>query len=84
MFDHIALLQNRAIHLKPDMVILFAGVNDLNLLLGDNNKYRFNDIYQRSESVTWYKLLLGKSSIYKLLKNAMINLKKPKPNSNIK
>ena len=84
MFDHIALLQNRAIHLKPDMVILFAGVNDLNLLLGDNNKYRFNDIYERSESVTWYKLLLGKSSIYKLLKNAMINLKKPKPNSNIK
>jgi lysophospholipase L1-like esterase len=76
MFDHIALLQNRAIHLQPDMIILFAGVNDLNLLVGDKNKFRFDDIYEKSESITWFKLLLGKSSIFKLVKNAKENLTK--------
>ena len=29
-YDHIALLMHRIIHLEPDMIILFLGINDLN------------------------------------------------------
>lgn len=70
MFDHIALLQNRVVHLDPDMVILFSGINDLNVLLGDNNLHRFDDIHESSELVNWPKLLLGKSAIFRLAHNA--------------
>ncbi len=70
MFDHIALLQNRTIHLQPDMVILFAGVNDLNLLLGDDNIYRFDDVFETQESISWYKLGLARFTLYKLFLNA--------------
>ncbi|WP_341226818.1 SGNH/GDSL hydrolase family protein [uncultured Arcticibacterium sp.] len=81
MFDHIALLQNRVIHLKPNMVILFSGVNDLNVLLGDNNLHRFDDIHESSELVNWPKLLLGKSAIFRLAHNARnkINMKVSAP-----
>ncbi len=75
MFDHLALLQNRVIHLKPDMVILFAGVNDLNVLVGDNNRYRFENIYETVEYVSWYKLVLGKFTLYKLFHNASRKLR---------
>ncbi|UBM60340.1 SGNH/GDSL hydrolase family protein [Marinilongibacter aquaticus] len=70
MFDHIALLQNRVIHLDPDMVILFAGVNDLNLLLGDDNLYRFDDIYETNFNISWYRLGLARLTLYKLFLNA--------------
>ncbi|KPM46877.1 SGNH/GDSL hydrolase family protein [Jiulongibacter sediminis] len=75
MFDHIALLQNRVIHLKPDMVILFAGVNDLNLLVGDDNIFRFDDVYEEVEAVSWYKLGLARFTLYKLFLNAKRKLK---------
>ncbi|AWW00601.1 SGNH/GDSL hydrolase family protein [Arcticibacterium luteifluviistationis] len=79
MVDHIALLQNRVIHLNPDMVILFSGVNDLNVLLGDNNLHRFDDIHESSELVNWPKLLLGKSAIFRLAYNARNKLKTKSP-----
>lgn len=84
MIDHIALLQNRVIHLKPDYVTLFVGVNDLNLLLGDDNPYRFQDIFEQSEGVSWYKLALGKLTLYKLGLNVVKKIKNPSSSSNEK
>ena len=75
LFDHIALLQNRVIHLKPDMVILFAGVNDLNLLVGDDNIFRFDDVYEEIEAVSWYKLGLARLTLYKLFLTAKRKIK---------
>lgn len=75
MFDHLALLTNRTIHLKPDMVVLFAGVNDLNLLLGDDNKYRFNNIYERVEHVSWYKLGVARFTLFRLAYNVSQKLR---------
>lgn len=77
LIDHIALLQNRVIHLKPDYIILFVGINDLNLLLGDDNPYRFQDIFEQSEGVSWYKLALGKFTLYKLGLNVITKLNNP-------
>ncbi|MGR3812259.1 GDSL-type esterase/lipase family protein [Jiulongibacter sp. NS-SX5] len=76
MFDHIALLQNRVMHLKPDMVILFAGVNDVNVLVGDDNIYRFDDIYESVEAVSWYQLGLARLTLYKMYLNAKQNFGK--------
>lgn len=64
--DHIALLQNRVLHLKPDAVILFSGINDLNMLLGDDNLFRFRDVIENSEPISWYKLGLARLTIYRL------------------
>ncbi len=75
MFDHLALLQNRVIHLKPDMIILFAGVNDLNVLVGDNNRFRFDNVYESVEYISWYKLALSKLTLYKLFYNASRKLR---------
>lgn len=75
MVDHIALLQNRVMHLLPDFVILFIGINDLNLLVGDENPYRFTDIYDDAESISWYKLALGRLTLYKLFLNIQQKIK---------
>lgn len=33
-FDHIAMISHRIVHLEPDMIILFAGLNDLLAAIG--------------------------------------------------
>jgi len=33
--DHLAMLGQRLVHLKPDLIILFPGINDLNRLAAD-------------------------------------------------
>ncbi len=72
--DHLAILQNRVLHLKPDYIILFAGINDLNMLLGDNNLYRFQDIFETEIPVRWSRLALGKLMLYRLYLNAKNNI----------
>ncbi|AXG71357.1 GDSL-like lipase/acylhydrolase family protein [Kordia sp. SMS9] len=40
--DHIAMLSHRIIHLQPDEIIVFCGINDVTRLLLDDNPLKFN------------------------------------------
>jgi len=40
--DHVAMLSHRIIHLQPDEVIVFCGINDVTRLMLDKNPLKFN------------------------------------------
>jgi lysophospholipase L1-like esterase len=42
-FDHISMLVHRIAHLQPDMITVFAGVNDLTASLGEVDYLHFRD-----------------------------------------
>lgn len=48
-YDHIAMMVHRLIHLEPDMIIVFAGFNDLNASMknADYLHYRHNGYEKR-------------------------------------
>ncbi|MEM6684701.1 MAG: SGNH/GDSL hydrolase family protein [Bacteroidota bacterium] len=57
--DHIAMLAHRIIHLQPDEVIVFCGINDVTRLLLDDNPLKFNITEKKEESDIGFVQMLG-------------------------
>ncbi len=55
--DHLAMLSHRIVHLQPDEVIVFCGINDVTRLMLDKNPLKFNVTKQESKEVSFGKML---------------------------
>ncbi|PTX61505.1 GDSL-like lipase/acylhydrolase family protein [Kordia periserrulae] len=55
--DHIAMLSHRIIHLQPDEVIVFCGINDVTRLMLDDNPLKFNTTEKKDNNVGFGKML---------------------------
>lgn len=55
--DHIELLALRLVHFQPDMVILFAGFNDLTRLLFDDNRLDFDNPSDLTPKIPFWRLM---------------------------
>jgi len=55
--DHIAMLSHRIIHLQPDEVIVYCGINDLTRLLLDDNPLKFNTQKTQKDDVAFSAML---------------------------
>ncbi|MFK7750348.1 MAG: SGNH/GDSL hydrolase family protein [Kordia sp.] len=55
--DHVAMLSHRIIHLQPDEVIVFCGINDVTRLMLDNNPLKFNVTEKVDTEVSFGKML---------------------------
>lgn len=51
--DHIAMLSHRIVHLQPDEVIIYCGINDLTRLLLDDNPLKFNTQKTKKDDVAF-------------------------------
>lgn len=69
--DHIVMLTNRIVHLEPDLIVVFAGINDLirknydythQLIIHDHKDPTFSTIH-------YLKLILSNSQIYRRMYN---------------
>jgi lysophospholipase L1-like esterase len=63
--DHIALISQRLVHLQPDLIVVFAGINDLtrSILDFDYLHYVDPDVHARP----WYKRMAMHSQIMRRL-----------------
>lgn len=61
--DHLAMLAHRIVHLEPDMVLLFLGINDLVHYCG-NQESHFDEPIGKYHSL---KLLLSNTQLYRRL-----------------
>lgn len=55
--DHLAMLSHRIIHLQPDEVIIFCGINDVTRLLLDKNPLKFNLTKKDEKEVSFGNML---------------------------
>lgn len=51
--DHVAMLVHRIVHLQPDEVIVFCGINDVTRLMLDDNPLKYNITKQKEEEVSF-------------------------------
>jgi len=69
--DHMSMISQRIIQLRPDMIILYSGVNDLRKSYFDQNPYKIET--QNVHKLPFTKLLLSQFQLYRrfyyLLKN---------------
>ncbi|EDP94272.1 hypothetical protein KAOT1_06312 [Kordia algicida OT-1] len=56
--DHLAMLSHRIIHLQPDEVIVFCGINDVTRLMLDKNPLKFN-VNKKEEAKVGFGKMLG-------------------------
>lgn len=55
--DHLAMLSHRIIHLQPDEVIVFCGINDVTRLMLDKNPLKFNVTKKEDANVSFVNML---------------------------
>jgi len=55
--DHLAMLSHRIIHLQPDEVIVFCGINDVTRLMLDKNPLKFNLTKKDEKEVSFGNML---------------------------
>jgi len=55
--DHLAMLSHRIIHLQPDEVIVFCGINDVTRLMLDKNPLKFNFTKKDEAEVSFVNML---------------------------
>ena len=55
--DHLAMLSHRIIHLQPDEVIVFCGINDVTRLMLDKNSLKFNQTKKDEKEVSFDHLI---------------------------
>lgn len=55
--DHLAMLSHRIIHLQPDEVIVFCGINDVTRLMLDKNPLKFNVNKKADKKVSFGNML---------------------------
>lgn len=82
--DHLAMLAHRIIHLQPDLVVLFPGINDLNRLFGGYDYMHFptvNESEKRS-TIQSLKFFLSNFQVFRRLIN-VINPEKPDARTSI-
>ena len=56
--DHLSMLAHRIVHLQPDEVIVFCGINDVTRLMLDKNPLKFNVTKQNDEEIS-FKNMFG-------------------------
>jgi lysophospholipase L1-like esterase len=56
--DHLAMLSHRIIHLQPNEVIVFCGINDVTRLMLDKNPLKFN-LTKKDEAAVSFVNMLG-------------------------
>lgn len=56
--DHVSMLVHRIIHLQPDEVIVFCGINDVTRLMLDKNPLKFN-VTKKDEDEISFRNMLG-------------------------
>ncbi|HET6348787.1 MAG TPA: SGNH/GDSL hydrolase family protein [Candidatus Krumholzibacteria bacterium] len=64
--DHVAMISQRLVHLQPDLVVVFCGINDLTRSIY-NYDYRHYIEYRPAYHKPWYKRLLMKFQIVRRL-----------------
>jgi lysophospholipase L1-like esterase len=73
--DHVAMISQRIVHLQPDLVVVFCGINDLSRSIYHHD-YRHYIPYRPAYRKPWYKSLLVKFQIgrrlYNLAQNARL------------
>jgi hypothetical protein len=77
--DHISMIAHRIIHLKPDMIILYSGVNDLRKSYFDHNPLKIET--QNVHTLPFSKLLLSQFQLYRRFYYMMKNQQAPKQES---
>ncbi|QHI35246.1 hypothetical protein IMCC3317_05920 [Kordia antarctica] len=55
--DHLAMLSHRIIHLQPDEVIVFCGINEVTRLMLDKNPLKFNVTKKEEKEVSFGNML---------------------------
>lgn len=55
-YDHIAMISQRIVHLQPDMLIVFAGINDLTAAI--YNADYIHPVVESSKSLSFRRLLI--------------------------
>ncbi|WP_046745297.1 SGNH/GDSL hydrolase family protein [Kordia zhangzhouensis] len=55
--DHISMLVHRIIHLQPDEIIVFCGINDVTRLLLDKNPLKLNVIKNEKKETSFTQML---------------------------
>lgn len=71
--DHLAMLTFRIIHLRPDLIVLFPGINDLNRLVRNYDYLHFpkSEEDRKNTFVRDLKFFLSNSQIFRRLINVM-------------
>ena len=55
--DHVAMLAHRIVHLQPDEVIVFCGINDVTRLMLDDNPLKYNVTKEKEKEVSFVNML---------------------------
>lgn len=66
--DHVAMISNRILHLEPDLIVLFCGINDLWKVKYDYSHRPVNQV-QTPRRLEYYKLFLSDFQIYRRIYN---------------
>lgn len=71
--DHISMLVHRIIHLQPDLVILYPGINDLNRLLGKYDYLHYPVTQKGAENsiLKDFKFFLSNFQIFRRIINIL-------------
>ncbi|MFC3415184.1 SGNH/GDSL hydrolase family protein [Algoriphagus hitonicola] len=77
--DHLAMLVHRVIHLEPDLIVFYAGFNDLTRVISG---YDFLHLQknEKSSSASWtlgLKLFLSNFQVYRRIHNVVQNIQNP-------
>lgn len=78
--DHLAMLSNRIVHLQPDLIILFPGINDLNRLAGKYD-YLHYPVTSSEPRRTWVVDLKFFLSNFQLVRRVINVLNKKEENA---
>ena len=55
--DHLSMLAHRIVHLQPDEVIVFCGINDVTRLMLDKNPLKYNVTKAKEKKVSFANML---------------------------
>jgi lysophospholipase L1-like esterase len=72
--DHVAMISQRIVHLEPDLVVVFCGINDLSRSIYRHD-YRHYIPYRPAYSKPWYKALLVKFQVGRRLYSLAQNIR---------
>lgn len=78
--DHLAMLSHRVIHLQPDLIVLFPGINDLNRLAGKYD-YLHYPVTSTETRQTWIVDLKFFLSNFQVVRRVINILNKDEENS---